>query len=39
MHNLSLEGLRIAAEVAKRHGVSVEAVTALLVALAQGNGR
>lgn len=39
MQNLSPEGLRIAAEVAKRHGVSVEAVTALLNALAQGNGR
>src|SRR5208282_319278 len=39
MQNLSPEGLRIAAEVAKRHAVSVEAVTALLDALAQGNGR
>src|SRR5271170_6242507 len=39
MQNLSPEGLRIAAEVAKRHGVSVEAVEALLGALARGNGR
>jgi hypothetical protein len=39
MQNLSPEGLRIAAEVAKRHGVSVQAVTTLLNALAQGNGR
>ena len=39
MQNLSPEGLRVGAEVAKRHGVSVEAVTVLLVALAQGDGR
>ena len=39
MQNLSPEGLRIAAEVAKRHGVSIEAVEALLGALARGNGR
>jgi hypothetical protein len=39
MQNLSPEGLRIAAEVAKRHGVSVEAVETLLGALARGNGR
>jgi hypothetical protein len=39
MQNLSSEGLRVAAEVAKRHGVSVEAVTGLIGALAEGNGR
>jgi hypothetical protein len=39
MQNLSPEGLRVAAEVAKRHGVSVDAVVALLGALAEGNGR
>jgi hypothetical protein len=39
MQNLSPEGLRIAAEVAKRHGVSIEAVEALLGALARGNRR
>ena len=39
MQNLSPEGLRIAAEVAKRHGVSLDAVVELLGALAEGNGR
>src|SRR5271157_4249362 len=39
MQNLSPEGLRVAAEVAKRHGVSVEAVGGLIGALAEGNGR
>jgi hypothetical protein len=39
MQNLSPEGLRVAAEVAKRHGVGVDAVVALLGALADGNGR
>jgi hypothetical protein len=39
MQNLSPEGHRIAAEVAKRHGVSIEAVETLLGALARGNGR
>jgi hypothetical protein len=37
--NLSPEGLRIVADVAQRHGVSVDAAVALLGALAQGNGR
>ena len=35
MQNLSPEGLRVAAEVAKRHGVSVDAVSRLLGALAE----
>jgi hypothetical protein len=39
MQNLSPEGLRVAAEVAKRHGVSRDAAAALLEALAEGNGR
>ncbi len=39
MQNLSPEGLRIVADVAQRHGVSVDAVVALLGAVAQGNGR
>jgi hypothetical protein len=38
MQNLTPEGLRIVADVAKRHGVSFEATVALLGALAQGNG-
>ncbi len=37
--NLSPEGLRILADVAQRHGVSLDAAVALLGALAQGNGR
>jgi hypothetical protein len=39
MQNLSPEGLRVAAEVAKRHGVSRDAAALLLGALAEGNGR
>jgi hypothetical protein len=39
MQNLSPEGLRVAAEAAKRHGVSLDAAAALLGALAEGNGR
>jgi hypothetical protein len=39
MHNLSPEGLRVAAEAAKRHGVSPAAAALLLGALAAGNGR
>ena len=39
MQNLSPEGLRIVADVAQRHGVSLDAAVALLGALAQGNGR
>jgi hypothetical protein len=39
MQNLSPEGLRVAAEVAKRHGVSPDAAALLLGALAEGNGR
>jgi len=39
MPNLSPEGLRIVADVAQRHGVSLDAAVALLGALAQGNGR
>jgi hypothetical protein len=39
MENLTPEGLRVVTEVAKRHGVSLEAALALLDALAQGNGR
>ena len=39
MQDLSPEGLRIAAEVAKRHGVSPDAVIELLGALAEGKGR
>lgn len=39
MPNLSPEGQRIVADVAQRHGVSVDAAVALLGALAQGNGR
>jgi hypothetical protein len=38
MQNLTPEGLRIVADVAKRHGVSLDATAALLGALAQGNG-
>ena len=39
MPNLSPEGQRIVADVAQRHGVSLDAAVALLGALAQGNGR
>jgi Short C-terminal domain len=39
MQNLSPEGLRIVTDVAKRHGVSLDAAVALLGALAQGKGR
>ena len=39
MQNLSPEGLRVAAEIAKRHGVSPDAAAVLLGALAEGNGR
>ncbi len=39
MQNLTPEGLRIVTDVAKRHGVSVDAALILLGALAQGNGR
>ena len=39
MQNLTPEGLRIVADVATRHGVSLDAALALLGALAQGNGR
>jgi hypothetical protein len=39
MHNLTPEGLRIVADIAKRHGVSLEAALTLIGALAQGNGR
>ena len=39
MQNLSPERLRIVADVAQRHGVSLDAAVALLGALAQGNGR
>jgi hypothetical protein len=39
MQNLTPEGLRIVADVAKRHGVSLDAALALLGALAQGHGR
>ncbi|SDR58316.1 hypothetical protein SAMN05519103_06081 [Rhizobiales bacterium GAS113] len=37
MQNLTPEGLRIVADVAKRHGVSLDAALTLLGALAQGN--
>jgi Short C-terminal domain len=39
MQTLTPEGLRVAMEAAKRHGVSPEAAAALLGALAQGHGR
>lgn len=39
MQNLTPEGLRIVADVANRHGVSLDAAVALFGALAQGNGR
>jgi hypothetical protein len=39
MQNLTPQGLRIAGEVAQRHGVSVEAVIALIGALVAGGGR
>ena len=39
MQNLTPEGLRIVVDVAKRHGVSLDAAVTLLGALAQGNGR
>jgi hypothetical protein len=39
MPDLTPEGARILAEVAKRHGVSLEAARALLGALAEGHGR
>src|SRR5271169_2833440 len=38
MQNLTPEGLRIVADVAERHGVSLDAAVTLLGALAQGNG-
>jgi hypothetical protein len=38
MQNLTPEGLGILADVAKRHGVSLDAAISLLGALAQGNG-
>src|ERR1700761_4030709 len=38
MQNLTPEGLRVVAEIAGRHGVSLEATFALLDSLAQGNG-
>jgi hypothetical protein len=38
MQNLTPEGLRIVADVAKRHGVSLDAAVALLGSLAHGNG-
>ena len=38
MQNLTPEGLRIVADVAKRHDVSLDAAVSLLGALAQGNG-
>ena len=39
MQNLTPEGLRIVDDVARRHGVSLDAVVTLLGALVQGNGR
>ena len=39
MQNLTPEGLRIVADIAKRHGVSPDAAQSLLGALAQGQGR
>ena len=39
MQNLTPDGLRIVADIAKRHGVSLDAALTLLGALAQGNGR
>jgi hypothetical protein len=39
VQNLSPEGRRILNDVARRHGVSVEAAVAVLDALVQGNGR
>jgi hypothetical protein len=38
MQDLTPEGLRAVEEIASRHGVSVEAATVLLGAVAQGNG-
>src|ERR1700735_1149423 len=38
MKNLTPEGARRLEDVARRHGVSLEAAAALLGALAQGNG-
>ena len=38
MPNLTPEGLRIVTDLAKRHGVSLDAALAALDALAQGNG-
>src|SRR5258708_23740162 len=39
MQDLAAEGARILAEVAKRHGVRLEAARALLGALVEGHGR
>ncbi len=39
MRNLTSEGLGVVSDIAKRHGVSLDAALAVLDALAQGDGR